>query len=77
MSNMNQTPPMRKAGRIYREMQSEINALRRQANRDDLTMEEQDAAMFMLAVANRLERTAREMGFLVLDLVAEDSDGTQ
>lgn len=71
---------MRKAGRIYREMQSEIKALRRQANRDDLTMEEQDAAMFMLAVANRLERTAREMGFLVLDIIheahKEKSDGT-
>ena len=73
MSNMNQTPPMQKAGRIYREMQSEINELRRQANRDDLTLEEQDAASFMLAVANRLERTQRDLGFLVLDLVAESN----
>ena len=62
---------MRKAGRIYREMQSEIKALRRQANRVDLGLEEHDTASFMLAVAHRLENLQREMGFLVLDIIHE------
>ena len=76
------TPAMRKAGRIYREMQSEIKALRRQGNRDGLTFDEstpQFTAEFMLAVAQRLENLQREMGFLVLDIIhdahKEESDG--
>ena len=74
MSNMNETTAMQKAGLIYREIQSEINALRREANRVDLGLEEKEASAFMLAVAHRLERLQRDLGFLVLDMVSESVD---